>query len=292
MEEPRRYIPVLTIAGSDPSGGAGIQADLKTISALGCYGESAITAITVQNTVGVELVEPMDAETVAGQIRAVMDDIEPKAIKTGMTGNGYIIRAISRTLKEYKAKGWKGTVVVDPVMVSTSGNRLMEEDALEVLKGELLPLATLITPNIPEAEALSGISLGAQDGRSVRLWMDEAARKMAKETGSAVLIKGGHLEEGDKTDRLYDQEGRMWEELSSGTITTRNTHGTGCTLSAAIASMAARGMELREAVGEAKKWLTEALRSGSYVEIGRGKGPVDHFFSPIASIKVICGERK
>lgn len=276
-----RYVGVLTIAGSDPSGGAGIQADLKTMQALGCYGSSALTAVTVQNTLGVEAIHAVPAEVVEGQIRAVMDDIRPEAIKIGMTGDGATIRAICRALKPYKEACPGLPIVVDPVMVSTSGAPLMAKDALGSLKNELLPMATLLTPNLPEAEALAGMALNGDEAS----WMDQAGRLIALTTGSAVLIKGGHSM-GDKTDRLYAPDGKRLMELRGETIETRNTHGTGCSLSAAIASLLARGMKMEEAVSGAKEWLTEALRAGADVEIGGGHGPVCHGFRPEPTIKL------
>ena len=242
-----RYFTTLTIAGSDSSGGAGIQADIKTMSALGCYAASAITAITVQNTTGVSAVHAVPPEIVAGQIDAVMDDIRPLAVKVGMVNDTTTIHAIADTLRRHELKH----LVVDPVMVATSGSRLMEDDAVATFCSELLPLATLLTPNIPEAEVLSGIKI------TDKTTMDEAGRKILTLGCRAVLIKGGHFD-GTKTDR----------------------HGTGCTLSSAITALLALGLPVEEAIGKAKQWLTEALRYGADVEIGKGHGPVNHFYNP------------
>ena len=265
-EECSKYIATLTIAGSDCSGGAGIQADIKTMSALGCYAASAITAITVQNTLGVTAVHAVPPEIVAGQIKAVMDDIEPKAIKIGMVNDAETIFAIAETLKAYSLPH----LVVDPVMVATSGSRLMQDDALDVFCRELLPLATLLTPNVPEAEVLSGIKITDKGS------MDKAARRVLQLGCNNLLIKGGHLA-GQKVDRLY---GDVDCEYVAENVVTRNTHGTGCSLSSAITTFLAQGFSTDEAIGKAKKWLTEALKAGADVEIGHGHGPVNHFFNP------------
>ena len=261
-----RYFTTLTIAGSDSSGGAGIQADIKTMSALGCYAASAITAITVQNTTGVSAVHAVPPEIVAGQIDAVMDDIRPLAVKVGMVNDTTTIHAIADTLRRHELKH----LVVDPVMVATSGSRLMEDDAVATFCSELLPLATLLTPNIPEAEVLSGIKI------TDKTTMDEAGRKILTLGCRAVLIKGGHFD-GTKTDRLY---GDVEREYVPDNVATRNTHGTGCTLSSAITALLALGLPVEEAIGKAKQWLTEALRYGADVEIGKGHGPVNHFYNP------------
>lgn len=265
-EECSKYIATLTIAGSDCSGGAGIQADIKTMSALGCYAASAITAITVQNTLGVTAVHAVPPEIVAGQIKAVMDDIEPKAIKIGMVNDAETIFAIAETLKAYSLPH----LVVDPVMVATSGSRLMQDDALDVFCRELLPLATLLTPNVPEAEVLSGIKITDKGS------MDKAARRVLQLGCNNILIKGGHLA-GQKVDRLY---GDVDCEYVAENVVTRNTHGTGCSLSSAITTFLAQGFSTDEAIGKAKEWLTEALKAGADVEIGHGHGPVNHFFNP------------
>ena len=261
------YITTLTIAGSDSCGGAGVQADVKTMSALGCYAATAITAITVQNTFGVTAVHAVPPEIVAGQIRVVMDDIKPRAVKVGMVNDTATIIAIADALKDYDVEH----IVVDPVMVATSGSRLMQDDAVEVFCKQLLPLATLLTPNIPETEVLSGITVSDKES------MDSAALRILQLGCSNLLVKGGHLE-GKKIDRLY---GEVEREYVGENVVTRNTHGTGCTLSSAITSFLAQGLPVDEAIGAAKEWLTKALRAGADVEIGKGHGPVNHFFDPI-----------
>ncbi len=291
----KRYFPVLTIAGSDSSGGAGIQADIKTMSALGCYAASAITSITVQNTLGVTAVQAIHPDIVSGQIRAVMDDIHPLAIKIGMVNDADTICAIADTLSQYDVD----RLVVDPVMVSTSGSRLMQEDALDVFCRLLLPMATLLTPNVPEAEVLADMKITSCDD------MDIAAGRILKKGCEAVLIKGGHLA-GRKTDRFYrvvDENrfvegssavdgfrivdgGLMMYEFACDNVPTRNTHGTGCTLSAAIASYLAFDCPAGDAIALAKDYLTDALKAGADVEIGSGHGPVNHFFDPKKLIKI------
>ena len=280
-EECSKYIAVLTIAGSDCSGGAGIQADIKTISALGCYAASAITAVTVQNTQGVTAVHAVPPEIVAGQIRAVMDDIKPKAVKIGMVNDAETIKAIADALADYDIEH----IVVDPVMVSTSGSKLMQDDAIKVFIEKLLPMSTLITPNIYEAEILAGKKITDEDA------MNDVAGEILSKGAEAVLIKGGHIEGDKKVDLLYNAirktEARSSEitmmigdSFESETVETRNTHGTGCTLSAAIASNLAMGLGLNKAIDKAKYWLTSALIAGADVEIGSGHGPVNHFYAP------------
>lgn len=280
-EECSKYIAVLTIAGSDCSGGAGIQADIKTISALGCYAASAITAVTVQNTQGVTAVHAVPPEIVAGQIRAVMDDIKPKAVKIGMVNDAETIKAIADALADYDIEH----IVVDPVMVSTSGSKLMQDDAIKVFIEKLLPMSTLITPNIYEAEILAGKKITDEDA------MNDVAGEILSKGAEAVLIKGGHKEGDKKVDLLYNAirktEARSSEitmmigdSFESETVETRNTHGTGCTLSAAIASNLAMGLGINKAIDKAKYWLTSALIAGADVEIGSGHGPVNHFYAP------------
>ena len=267
-----RYIATLTIAGSDSCGGAGIQADIKTMSALGCYAASVITAVTVQNTTGVSAVHAVPPEIVAGQIRAVMDDIRPQAVKVGMVNDINTIKTIADTLAEYDIEH----LVVDPVMVATSGARLMQDDAVGVFTERLMPLATLLTPNVPEAEVLSGISINDKSS------MDNAARIIQDKGCQSLLIKGGHIE-GRKIDRLYTSMGRE-REYEAANVATRNTHGTGCTLSSAITSYLAMGYAIGEAIAAAKEWLTGALIAGANVEIGSGHGPVNHFYNPQKTI--------
>lgn len=267
-----RYIATLTIAGSDSCGGAGIQADIKTMSALGCYAASVITAVTVQNTMGVSAVHAVPPEIVAGQIRAVMDDIRPQAVKVGMVNDINTIKTIADTLAEYDIEH----LVVDPVMVATSGARLMQDDAVGVFTERLMPLATLLTPNVPEAEVLSGISINDKSS------MDNAARIIQDKGCQSLLIKGGHIE-GRKIDRLYTSMGSE-REYEAANVATRNTHGTGCTLSSAITSYLAMGYAIGEAIAAAKEWLTGALIAGANVEIGSGHGPVNHFYNPQKTI--------
>ena len=278
-----RYIAVLSIAGSDCSGGAGIQADIKTISALGCYAASAITAITVQNTLGVTAVHAVPPEIVAGQIRAVMDDIKPKAVKIGMVNDADTIKAIADTLADYDIENIN--IVVDPVMVSTSGSKLMQDDAIKVFIEKLLPMSTLITPNIYEAEILAGKKITDEES------MNDVAGIILSKRAGAVLIKGGHIEGEKKIDMLYcpvrkteshesELTAMFGDSFESETVETRNTHGTGCTLSAAIASNLAMGLGINQAIDKAKYWLTSALIAGADVEIGSGHGPVNHFYAP------------
>lgn len=264
----------LTIAGSDCSGGAGIQADIKTMSALGVYAASAITAITIQNTTGVKGVAAVAPDVVEKQIRAVMEDICPKAVKTGMVNDASTIGAIVRALDDYHLQH----LVVDPVMVSTSGCALMNKEAIHVFKRLLMPKATLLTPNIPEAEVLSGISI--TDDRSLL----QAGTAIAQLTGGHVLVKGGHAKGRTKTDRLFDARGLV-TEISHRTVSTNNTHGTGCTLSAAITAWLALGKDLQEAVALGKAYMTQALAAGSDVASWHGKGPVNHFFNPQPLVK-------
>ncbi|MCH3993480.1 MAG: bifunctional hydroxymethylpyrimidine kinase/phosphomethylpyrimidine kinase [Prevotella sp.] len=272
------YITSLTIAGSDCSGGAGIQADIKTMSALGVYAASAITAVTVQNTQGVESVFAVDAETVKNQILAVCQDLNIKYAKVGMVYDKSTIQAILDALDVCPIP----YIVVDPVMVATSGDRLMQEDALALFVKELVPKAYLLTPNIPEAEILAGMPIhNAQDIR-------KAAKKIAALHCPNILIKGGHLEGNEKTDVLFSflDDGRCQEHaFKTSNVETKNTHGTGCTLSSAITSYLARGNELPQAVEQACHYVHQAIEAGSHVSIGHDHGPVDHFFEPHTLIK-------
>ena len=272
------YIPVMTIAGSDSGGGAGIQADMKTFSALGCFATSVITAVTAQNTLGVSAIEQLSPEIISSQIRAVMDDIQPRYIKIGMVGNSTSIDVVATTLSGYALDG----LVLDPVMVATSGDRLMREDAVSILKERLIPLSTLLTPNIPEAEVLSGQKITHPED------MPCVARRILEYGCKGVLIKGGHLEGVTKQDYLLykDADGNLRERLFSfDTINTPNTHGTGCTLSSAITAFLAHGYELEQAVMCGREYLHQALISGQDVTLGRGHGPVNHFFNPQKLVK-------
>lgn len=306
----KHYTRVLTIAGSDSGGGAGVQADIKTISALGCYAASAITAVTVQNTMGVSDVHPIPADIVEGQIRAVLDDIGADAVKIGMLQSREITRRIAAVLGEYPIRN----IVLDPVMVSTSGHRLIEPEAVEALVSCLMPLARVITPNIPEAEILLG-GKRLSDQAS----LSEAAVELSRLTGASVLLKAGHLapdpdgaesgagyraeyeaecraeseclsaaESGAKsgadsgamvlTDYFYDAERGELIELPSQAVQTVNTHGTGCTMSSSLAAHLAKGCSLQDAARGAKAYIAGAIADGAAYEIGHGHGPVNHFF--------------
>lgn len=255
---------VLSIAGSDSSGGAGIQADIKTITAHRLFAETVITALTAQNTLGVTGVLEATPEFVRLQIDTVFEDIRPDAVKVGMVSSAAIIRAIAEGLRAHEV----GRVVVDPVMVSTSGSRLLADDALDALKRELLPLASVVTPNIPEAEILAD---GRIEGEAD---MADAARAIAAACGSAVLVKGGHGT-ADANDLLVTPDGfELW--LRGERIDTKNTHGTGCTLSSAIACGLAQGLPVEEAVRRAKRYVTGAIAHD--VHLGRGNGPLNHMW--------------
>lgn len=262
-----KYVKALTIAGSDSVGGAGIQADLKTMSALGVYGMSVITAVTAQNTLGVGRIMVVTPNVVADQIDRVMTDCPPDAIKIGMVNDRETIDTICRTLSKYPYRH----LVVDPVMVATSGDVLMKDDALTAFEQRMLPLTTLLTPNIPEAERLSGIVIRTQED------IRRAAKTIQEKGCRNVLIKGGHLE-GEKTDFLF--EGDDIQAFPGQHIPSRNTHGTGCTLSAAITSYLAVGLSLREAVTRAKDYISEAIAQGADIDEWKGHGPVNHFFNP------------
>ena len=253
----------LTIAGSDCSGGAGIQADLKTMTMNGVYAMSAITALTAQNTTGVRAIQESTPEFLAQQIDAVFEDIFPDAVKIGMVSSSELIRVIADRLTAHKAKN----VVVDPVMVATSGSSLMRNDAVETLVNKLLPLATLVTPNIPEAEVLSGISITNKDD------MIAAAKKIYDRCHCAVLLKGGHSIH-DANDLLYADEKSVW--FTGKRIDNPNTHGTGCTLSSAIAANLAKGYCLADSVQRAKDYISGAL--AAMLNLGQGSGPMDHAF--------------
>lgn len=254
---------VLTIAGSDCSGGAGIQADIKTITAHKMYAMSVITALTAQNTTGVYGVIDTPPSFVSQQLDCIFSDIYPDAVKIGMVSNSEIIRIIAHKLKEYDAKN----VVIDPVMISTSGSRLLSEDACEALVSDLFPTGTVITPNIPEAETLCGCSIENKDE------MRKAAEKISQTVNSALLIKGGHLD-GDAADLLYTDGKSYWYECPR--VDNPNTHGTGCTLSSAIACNLAGCEELVQSIANAKEYLTGALNA--QLNMGRGSGPLDHMY--------------
>jgi len=255
---------VLTIAGSDSSGGAGIQADLKTFSAHGVYGMSVVTAITAQNTQGVMAVQDITADIVSKQIEAIFEDIRVDALKIGMTSQISTINAISEGIKRYTPSN----IVLDPVMVSKSGYHLLQQSAIEALINVLLPLAQVVTPNIPEAEVITGMKI------SCIADMEKAAKAIYRMGPKSVLIKGGHLER-EATDLLFDGTGFTY--FKGKRIDTRNTHGTGCTLSAAIASNLAAGCPVKEAVTRAKEYITTAIENS--LSIGKGVGPTNHFYT-------------
>jgi hydroxymethylpyrimidine/phosphomethylpyrimidine kinase len=259
----QKIYKALTIAGSDSGAGAGIQADLKTFAALGVYGTSVITAITAQNTQGVTRIFELDSDLVAAQIDAVIQDIGADAVKTGMLSNSAIIEVVTEKIREYRLPN----LVVDPVMVSKSGDLLLRADAIDALKSRLIPLAAVVTPNIPEAVRLTGI-------QGTRLKdLKESARRIVNMGAKSVVIKGGHRR-GPAADLFYD--GKTFRSFSAARVATRNTHGTGCTFSAAIAANLAKGEKLEQAVAHAKSYMTGAIRKS--FAIGAGHSPVNHFY--------------
>lgn len=253
----------LTIAGSDSSGGAGIQADIKTMISNGVYAMSAVTALTAQNTTGVTAIMEVTSEFLAEELDNIFTDIYPDAVKIGMVSSGALLHVIAEKLQEYKARN----IVVDPVMIATSGARLISEEAVEVLKNSLLPMAALVTPNIPEAEVLSGRKIVTPED------MIKAAALIGETYHCAVLCKGGH-QLNDANDLLWKEGGYRW--FRGERINNLNTHGTGCTLSSAIASNLAKGYELESAVERAKKYISGAL--AAMLDLGKGSGPMDHGF--------------
>lgn len=253
---------LLTIAGSDSSGGAGIQADLKTFAAHGTFGMSVITAVTAQNTQGVTMVQDITPEVVKGQIEAVFEDIRVDAVKIGMVSRPETIKVIAEALRKYKPS----IIVVDPVMISKSGFPLLQPEACETLIKELLPLATLLTPNLPEAEAIAGMKV------EVKKDMRPVAEKIIAMGAKNILVKGGHLAD-TADDLLFDGAEEKW--FQGERVPTKNTHGTGCTLSSSLAANLALGLSLEEAVKASKAYVTEAIRYG--LEIGAGCGPTHHF---------------
>ena len=256
----------LSIAGSDPSGGAGIQADLKTFSALGLYGMAALGGLTAQNTRGVTAIQPLPAAFVAAQIDAVFEDIRVDAVKLGMLGDADVVATVADRLRHWQARN----IVLDPVMVAKSGAALLADSAIERVRTDLLPLATVVTPNLPEAGALLACEPPA-DLPAMR----EAARALHALGPAWVLLKGGHLPGEDCTDVLYD--GHTFTEFPARRIATASTHGTGCTLSAAIAAGLAQGLAVPQAVAQAKEYLTAAIAAAGALAVGHGHGPVQHF---------------
>ncbi len=265
----KHYKTALTIAGSDPSGGAGIQADLKAFSACGCYGSSAIVAVVDENTVGVTGVHPIPVDFVIGQIKSVLDDIGADAIKIGMLHSSELIMGVKDTLAKYNIRN----VVLDPVMVTTSGDTLLQQEAIETLKEELVSSVRIITPNIPEAEILLGEKIEKQEDLPL------FARKLSFDRKVSVLLKAGHLTDDELVDIFYNAETDEILELKSQRVYTKNTHGTGCTFSSAIAAFLAHGLEMNEAIKKAKEYMTNAIIAGANYEIGKGHGPVHHFFN-------------
>jgi len=266
------YHKVLTIAGSDCSGGAGIQADLKTFGALGCYGMSVITALTAQNTRGVTAIHAVPLDFIEEQVRAIFTDIKPDAVKTGMLLSSDIIELIAGLLKKYKPPN----IVIDPVMVAQSGDRLIDDDAVEAVKTFLLPIADMLTPNIPEASALLNKEVQSMDDITL------AASELASLGCKNVLIKGGHADDisSDKEciDVLFTNSGKHHSYFSEKRIVTKNNHGTGCTIASAIASFLAKGKTTEDSVKLAKQYITGAITAGTPYSLGKGHGPVHHYY--------------
>ena len=262
---------VLTIAGSDCSGGAGIQADLKTMLANGAYGMSVITSLTAQNTTGVRSIESVSPEFLRDQIDSVFEDIRPDAVKTGMIPSKELVEVIAERMKFYGVKN----LVVDPVMVATSGADLSDSGSVKALKELLIPLAAVVTPNVPEAEVLSGMKITSQND------MIEAAKKISSECGCSVLVKGGHCEDNADDVLFCDGEVHVFEMTK---IDNENTHGTGCTLSSAIACNLAKGMDVLQAVTRAKEYITGAISAG--LDLGSGRGPLDHGYNIKTKFKI------
>ncbi|MBI9084550.1 MAG: bifunctional hydroxymethylpyrimidine kinase/phosphomethylpyrimidine kinase [Desulfobacterales bacterium] len=263
----KTYHRALTIAGSDSGGGAGIQADLKTFSALGCFGMSVITALTAQNTQTVTAIHPVPPAFIAAQIDAVLTDMGTDAVKIGMLHSPEVIAAVADRLAAHRV----ANIVLDPVMVAKSGDKLLQDDAIDALRTLLIPMADVITPNLPEASALLERSVTTADH------MAAACRDLARLGCRAVLLKGGHLEDADSSDCLYISKTDTLISLPARRIDTVNAHGTGCTLSSAVAAHLARGFSLTKAVEKAKAYITAALEAGTQFKIGHGHGPVHHF---------------
>ena len=267
----KKYTTALTIAGSDPSGGAGLQADLKTFSALGVYGSSAIVAVVDENTCGVYGVHSIPDDFVAGQIRSVLSDIGADAVKIGMLHNSSLIRTVLSTLRQYPEVR---NIVLDPVMVATSGDPLLEVDAIRTLRDELMPYCRIITPNLPEASMLLGMTINHQDQ------LEDAARQLSAlypDSKVSVMLKAGHLVDDKLTDVFYNAEDDHFLHFTTDRIDTPNTHGTGCTLSSAIAAWLAKGADLDMAVSSGKEYINAAIAAGAEYSIGKGHGPVCHF---------------
>ncbi len=269
---PLRYARVLSIAGSDSGGGAGIQADLKTFAALGCYGMTAITALTAQNTRGVRGIHAVPASFLRAQIEAVVEDIGVDAVKIGMLHSPEAVEVVAWAIDRYRLPN----VVFDPVMVATSGDRLIEGDAVQRLVGELFPRVRVVTPNLDEAALLIGRSIDGVDG------LERAAGDLLALGAPAVLLKGGHLQ-GEEVVDVLAEAGQPAQRFGSARIASRNLHGTGCTLSSAIAALLALGRTLPEAVQQARAYLLGAMHAGADVQVGTGHGPLNHGFAPVAT---------
>ncbi|KFF73373.1 hydroxymethylpyrimidine kinase [Chryseobacterium sp. P1-3] len=269
-----KYPSVLTIAGFDGSGGAGIQADIKTTSALGCFSTSVLTALPVQNTRGVRKIYPIPIEAVADQIRAILEDIVPDAIKIGMVHTPQLVETIVSTLSGYK----KIPVVFDPVMVATSGHRLIEEETIKAITEKLFPIADVITPNMDEAAILADMKVVSLDD------LYTAGKKIKQLGCKNILLKGGHQETPIITSLFYDEDGH-YHSFESSKLNTNNTHGSGCTLSSAIAAYIAQGKTLYDAVSLGQQYIYQAIENGMDVQTGSGNGPLNHFFNPQKLIK-------
>ncbi|MFH2064397.1 MAG: bifunctional hydroxymethylpyrimidine kinase/phosphomethylpyrimidine kinase [Pseudomonadota bacterium] len=264
----KTYHRVLCIAGSDSSGGAGIQADLKTVSSLGCYGMTVITALTSQNTQGVTAIHAVPPDFIVAQLTAVIEDIGVDAVKIGMLFSAENIHAVSSVLHKYDLHN----IILDPVMASQSGRRLLQDDAIPILKSSLFQQVDLLMPNLPEAEILLGRKIHGPEG------IQKAAIELSAMGCKDILIKGGHTDGMDTTDRLYLGRQDRFVSFRGSRVNTVNDHGTGCTLSSAIASFLAKGMLLEDAVQSAKQYINGALQAGAEYTIGKGKGPVHHFY--------------
>jgi hydroxymethylpyrimidine/phosphomethylpyrimidine kinase len=277
---PQRYARVLTIAGSDSGGGAGIQADLKTFAALGCYGMSAITALTAQNTMGVQGIHAVPASFLKAQIQSVMDDIGADALKIGMLHEPGIVEVVAWAIDHYNIR----QVVLDPVMVATSGDRLIAQETVQILVRELFPRVTVVTPNLDEAQLLLGEAIANAQA------LDAAAQGLLAMGARAVLLKGGHLASDEVVDVLVQVQGPT-RRLASTRIPSRNVHGTGCTLSSAIAAHLALGHGLEEAVVLARTFILSAIDQGAQVQTGQGHGPLNHGFSPLAMRRLAAADQ-
>ena len=279
MSKLYKYPCVLTIAGTDPSGGAGIQADLKTFAALGCYGMSVITALTAQNTCGVKAIHTVPADFIEMQLETLLEDIQPDVIKIGMIHNIEQVNAITKVLQQYPDI----PIIYDPVMISSSGYQLIEDDAVSAIMKKIFPLSRLITPNMDEASLLANMPVKTIED------MHSAGLKIMEMRPGALLLKGGHLESEQLTSLLFDASGGI-EKLQTNKISTKNTHGTGCTLSSAIASYVALGLPLSDAVAQAQDYVYDAILQAADVLCGKGNGSLNHSYGPQKMIKQEIGK--